>query len=92
MLSCEQQGAAGAITSEAKRRHAFLQQLRNRLATPSTGEGETEVETVGEPELNLKLLVAKHGVEDWMQVRGDWVGASWYAMCHVTMKPGDRHI
>lgn len=61
------QGAAGATTSEAQRRNAFLQQLRNRLAAPSTDETEAEG-AASEPELNLKRLVTKHGMEDWMQV------------------------
>lgn len=64
------QGAVGAIPNEAQRRYAFLQQLRNRLAGPSSDEQEA-VGTADEPELNLKLLVTKHGMEDWMQARTD---------------------
>lgn len=67
---CAVQGAVGAITDEAQRRNAFLQQLRNRLAGPSTDEQEA-VGAPDEPELNLKLLVTKHGMEDWMQARID---------------------
>jgi hypothetical protein len=62
------QGASGAVTEEAKRRSAFLLQLRNRLAAASTEEQEAGSGD-SEPELNLTLLVTRHGMEDWMQVR-----------------------
>lgn len=63
------QGASGAVTSEAQRRQAFLQQLRDRLATASADE-EVAAAMAQAPEQHLKLLVTKHGMEDWMQVRG----------------------
>lgn len=54
--------------SEAQRRQAFLQQLRNRLAN-ATADEEAAQALVHGPELHLKKLVTKHGMEDWMQVR-----------------------
>lgn len=78
------QGASGAVTEEAKRRSAFLLQLRNRLAAASTEEQEAGA-GVSEPELNLTLLVTRHGMEDWMQVRlmcaCVWLRVGGHLMC-----------
>lgn len=68
LACCHTQGASGAVTSEAQRRQAFLQQLRDRLATASADE-EVAAAIAQAPEQHLKLLVTKHGMEDWMQVR-----------------------